>query len=267
MNKVLNTLSKYDKEFYIGYEVECILDGKEVKKEFFNKNPTLVWENYHTALRAEPFIKKACKKYIKDITFSGDSSVRCLKGNFPIEIKTLPKRPSKALDLLETLFIFIKNNGYTNHTCGLHLNISCSKKNTPNIHPVYLSKSPLWKDIKKKFKRDSNLYCGDVPLAYVPKDKQSYIDSFNRHMIGKNHYDVISFKSWNFSQKLKHSRIEIRAMGNINYEKKFPLVKEYTIKSMDEFLASMKYKDPIVPTKENPTGSNLHLSNDEDGYF
>jgi hypothetical protein len=141
------------------------------------------------------------------------------------EVKTPPLPPKDAINLLKQLFDLVNAYGFTNASCGFHVNISSAKKSKmKNFNPMPFLSSKLWNEILKKFKRESNTYCKAMLRL---KDRR-----LSRVSMLKNMTNTLKDKYWcvnlsNFRDNHPNSRIEIRAFGNKHYTQKFDLIASY----------------------------------------
>jgi hypothetical protein len=65
--------------------------------------------------------------------------------------------------LLIEIFRLIEKDGYTNKSCGLHVNFSpINKSDYGKINPFYLVSQPIWNEIREVFGRMKNKYCKNI---------------------------------------------------------------------------------------------------------
>jgi len=144
--------------FKIGFEVECcIFKGKSNaflrKIKDLNKKITIGSDG---SLKPNKIGEQICP-------LDGVTKIDVFDDSF--ELGTPPLPSEQAFILLEQIFELIKIYGYTNKSCGFHVNVSpVFHGDYKKINPFYLANKPLWKEIKRKFKRGNNRFCKDVVL-------------------------------------------------------------------------------------------------------
>lgn len=176
----------------------------------------------------------------RGVQMGTDGSISPRPGDWSAELRTQPLIGLKAFKRLEKVFNAVSEYGYTNQSTGLHVNLSpVSDELYYEINPFYLVCHPLFKEIKKRFKRENNNYC----QAYHPPRKPSQNNialSLFRKCVNANsvhhpsitgryhgHYSAVNFDNMALP-RTKCSRIEIRAFGNTNYHKRLQEVAFWT---------------------------------------
>ena len=142
------------------------------------------------------------------------------------EIRTVPLPPKDALALLKKVFDIVNEYGYTNQSCGLHVNISSARRSKMrNFNPLPFLSSKLWNEILRKFKRASNGYCKSV---VTNRDRHlSKVDRlFNLSSALDNKYRCVNLTNFARGTR-KSSRVEVRGFGNTDYTKKFDTIEVY----------------------------------------
>ncbi len=192
-------MPKLHKDIRLGWEVECYYNDDIISKSAFIRK-----------------IKAVCSK----ITHCDD----CSLDYCGIEFQTPPQSVRASLKTLKKIFDIIKEYGYTDDGCGLHLNMS-TKSGTKykNFNPLLFCENPLIEDIGEYFDRQTNEYC----YNYMPEKKtrldrlQTVADDY----FGKD--SAINLESWRCFDK-RYRRLEVRIMGNEHYHKKYPKISSYT---------------------------------------
>lgn len=223
--------------FRVGFECEFILDTK-----------TISLDNLEGELH----------EIHPDIYTDTDSSIKWNDDDYynfdGIEIKTPPMTPYESLLVLHKVFRLINKSGFTNNSCGLHASFSpVSGEVYPKINPLKVLDNPLWAKMKKDFDRTDNTYCVQNPfncngkhlarqkIKDDPFKKWNNCIDYNCGIYDIDHLDLeiytcadkydghssdVNFDNYGKVQN-SVSRIEIRCMGNKNYQRKFGLVSKY----------------------------------------
>ena len=221
----------HKKHFRVGFECEFVL---------------------HTNKMSWDTLSKELEKIHPDIYTDGDGSIEYnwISSQSGVEIKTPPLTPYDSLIVLHKVFSLINKVGQTNRSCGLHASFSpVSNEAYKKVNPFKILDNPLWSKIKKDFKREQNYYCSRNPFnsdgkrlakrkIKDPFDKwnacldgeysdnkldnelQDCICDYDGHSCDVNFDNYGECRQWD-------SRIEIRCMGNENYQRKFGLVSKY----------------------------------------
>jgi hypothetical protein len=209
------------KLFKFGFECEFVYDSSKISLE---------------NLSAE------FRRINRNIFCDDDGSIDPNRGDQhgrSIEVKTPPLQSDQAFLLLEKVFAVINKYGYTNSTCGLHVNFSPNKtKHYRSINPFSFSKAKLWARIRKDFKRASNTFCVD-PKNFGLK-KMTALDWFHalqdgQELLYPEHYHVVNFENY-YKRRGRDSRIEVRAFGNQDYQKRLSEVVDYSEEILKTFL-------------------------------
>lgn len=191
----------------LGFEVECIIRG-----------------GYH--------YRKFCEA-IRDlkagVSIGSDGSINCeglAQDSRPVEIRTSPLAPKKAMEVLKATFDIVNKFGLTNASCGLHVNISSAHRSKMrNFNPLPFLSSKLWDEILRKFSRRSNNYCR--PILTVERRRASKYLAFQAlsNACGDKYRCVTLC---NFGNGLsKSSRVEVRGFGNKDYTHKYDTIAEF----------------------------------------
>jgi len=178
--------------------------------------------------------------YIKfDDTIKGKNNIIVVDGceyiinDFGVEISTLAYDINEGISILNMVLEFIKANGYTNESTGLHISINDKRYN--KIDQKWLLLAILFNDkfFTKQFNRVDN------------KFNQSLFRFFKevKNADNKLNYDYLEseFKKWaitckNNSINFKHTNYyEFRVFGNNNYEYKFEQLRNDIFILIDEF--------------------------------
>jgi hypothetical protein len=188
----------------LGFEVECIVRHG----------------SFHTQFN------EAMRPLRSKLSIGSDGSIQCGNYEHPLEIRTKPLPPKEALELLKTIFDNVNKFGFTNASCGLHVNISSARRaKMRNFNPLPFLSSSLWNEILRKFNRRGNTYC--KPILRLNSSRVSKVHAF------KSFGNVINDKYrcvnlCNFGNGMsKSSRVEIRGFGNANYTQKFPNIEQF----------------------------------------
>lgn len=187
----------------LGFEVECVIYNEGVTK-------------FYAAIRN--LNKGVSTGSDGSISYNGDTSRA-------VEIRTKPLPPAEAMEDLKKIFAIVEKFGYTNGSCGLHVNISSIKKAKMRaFNPLPFLSSKIWTQILRKFKRTSNGYC----RSHLPKrghTSKVHILKKLTDAIGDKYY-CVTFCNWGTGQT-SHSRIEIRGFGNARYTRKYQTIASF----------------------------------------
>jgi len=136
----------------IGFELECV--GPE-------KAPTF------SAIRKH-MRDIIGEEWIDSLRFDRDTSIRMLTkhddmGRATCEIVTPPTPRKEAMRQLEALLVWMQGYCITDHTCGLHVNISFTNPQlTSRVSYLHLVRLLPQTKILKIFDRDGNKYCSAI---------------------------------------------------------------------------------------------------------
>ena len=202
-----------DTDARLGFEIECLIYG--------NIDDRIVsGRNYNNFVRKIRNLKKGNEVGV-------DFSVTASRpGDYECELRTKPMKPKDAMANLERIFNTVNEFGYTNRSCGFHVNISSKHKTKmKNFHPVSFLSSKLWNEILVKIDRTDNSYCRPVVrLNGKHVSKVEAMRNFRNSLNDK--YRCVSLR--NFGNGLNStSRVEIRGFGNKNYTNKFDTISKY----------------------------------------
>lgn len=141
------------------------------------------------------------------------------------ELKTPPLPPKSAMELLERVFEVVNKYGGTNASCGFHVNISSTKKSDMmKFNPIIFSSSAVWKQLLESFKRKRNTFCRPTFSFSRTTSQVSIIRQLANRM--ENKYHCVNFSNFG-NGRARHSRVEIRGMGNAHYSKKYQKIADY----------------------------------------
>lgn len=153
---------------------------------------------------------------------------------------------AEGLQVLKDIFEFIEDDSYiyTTQACGLHVNIGTWKGNDINNIDLLKFLTILnAKGILKDFDRVSNRFTRDkyaeiVQSILSPNRVGLDIKDYNEFINDMNH-DILrgakKFEAVNFSKLENLGYIELRAMGNTDYESKYDVARNNILK----FIRSM----------------------------
>lgn len=195
----------------LGFEVECIIRGGHYYRKFCEA------------------LRDLCIQSKSPINIGSDGSINIqglAQDSRPVEIRTNPLPPKKAMEVLKAVFDIVNRYGLTNASCGLHVNISSAHRSKMrNFNPLPFLSSKLWDEILKKFSRKSNNYCR--PILTVNRRRASKYLAFQAlsNACGDKYRCVTLC---NFGNGLsKSSRVEVRGFGNKNYTHKYDVIAEF----------------------------------------
>lgn len=159
-----------------------------------------------------------------------DGSLRPDDGGFGVEVvNSNPISMDKAIETIEKMFTFIKNNGYTNNSCGFHISLSYPKRK-PNLLKLMLMVDEGW--VWKKFEeRQNNNYTQSVYNNLLNKVKD--LDLYSTELLKiygdflentDNQRIIIPFAKY-FGVNVVNStyeggRTEFRYLGGSDYQNK-----------------------------------------------
>lgn len=199
-----NELLDY-KNIILGFEIECYVVNN--------------WDQFTYNIR----------KINSNIIIGNDGSIYPDKYDNYItltcELRTPPLPFLESLQLLEKLFNVIRKYGKTNHTCGLHVNISY--KNFEKFRKMDILRflnNKIWNQILTFYKRKSNYFC------YWDYTRKITPDLLRKMQVEK--YRCCSIRNWieNDYNSRSTRRIEIRGFGNRNYHLKIKSITKYIYK-------------------------------------
>ncbi len=199
----------------LGFEIECIVKGTSRRDVFGNYKATSVWKEF----------REAIKSLKHPVQVGEDGSINCSYLDRAVELRTPPLSPKDAMMLLSNVFDIVNKFGYTNNSCGFHVNISSAHKSKMrDFNPLPFLSSKLWDEILKKFKRSNNEYCRPVirKTNKIPKIR------LVSNMLSRSNekYRCVNLRNFGNGTS-KSSRIEIRGFGNADYSKKFETISEF----------------------------------------
>lgn len=206
------------KEFLLGFEVECVFKLNKKEDEY------AILKDLH----------KICSKI--EVDDDGSIEPDDYENEHSAEIKTPPLHGAEAFELLNVVFKYVSEIGYTNSTCGLHLNFSpLSEKIYKSFNPFPFVLNPIWRTILKDFKRNNNSFC-EIPSAKTHLELYRGLMGYYENMpYGKG--ACVNLDSYG-NRKYKDSRVEIRGFGNKGYHKKISKIRNYSEKILDIYLKS-----------------------------
>lgn len=201
-----------DTDIRLGFEIECIIKNAYVSTNCGGTQTGPIWRQFKRAI----YNLKCGINIGDDRSIHVDCADAC-----SVELRTKPMAPQDAMTTLHKIFELVNKFGYTNKSCGLHVNISStSKRKMKNFNPISFLSSNLWSQILKDFKRTSNTFCRPVvKLSNKPRITQIHqLTAFTKALTSK--YRCVNFS--NFGTGINSgSRIEIRGFGNANYTNRF----------------------------------------------
>lgn len=162
-------------------------------------------------------------------------------GAFCYELVTPKLQYHKALDIIQKTFKHIKQYGYVNDRCAIHLNISFDNHKTLGISEI-VNMIPLQFvcefDEDKVYElfpeRKGNVYASSIKRI-LPSKKD--VDIYGTHFI--QNYTVCSTKYYGVNfLKVPKNYIEFRYLGGKNYINKYDEIKELS----EHFIISL-YKN------------------------
>lgn len=207
-----------DTDIRLGFEIECVIKNAYISNNLGGVRLGPIWHNF----------KRSIYNLKCGINIGSDGSIRADNiDDCAVELRTKPMAPQDAMATLHKIFKLVNEFGYTNKSCGLHVNISSThKRKMKNFNPVAFLSSNLWSQILKDFKRTSNNYCRPVvKLSNKPRITQIHqLAEFTKALTSK--YRCVNFS--NFGTGINpSSRIEIRGFGNVNYTNRFNDIASY----------------------------------------
>lgn len=237
-DKSLKLIHRHD--FLLAFEVEIVYNA-----EVFTSNE---------ALEAE------LKKIHNGIGVGRDGSIRFsrkFRREATAEIRTAPLVPMEALKVLGQVFDFINKFGYTNKSCGLHLNFSPTTRQLYySLNPFTFTADDVWEDIRKEFKREDNEYCRKV-WHFKPKNLvEIWSAVVYNGSITSGHYSVVNMQHYS-AIRTPTSRIEIRGFGNIGYHKRYKKIVFYTERIFKVFLKNCTMKPSRKKQIQSGTSENV----------
>ncbi len=210
-------------DFLLGFEVEMVYSLDKISEsELGNK-----------LLKIHP-----------NIIFGYDGTINTegrLKNEQGREIKTPPLLPAESLSVLKQIFELVNQYGYTNASCGFHLNFSpIPEKLYQALDPFKFTINDLWTKIKTEFNRTGSRWCGPVwkpDHQTKVANKQSLFSLLQRDLVkpvlGKGaDVNLINY----FNENNMFRRIEVRAFGGEGYHTKFERITDYTNEIFKTFL-------------------------------
>lgn len=227
LNVLMNSKIGYEFEFYSNHKTE---ETAEMLAKYLGKKIS-VFDESHSDFKVTPDHYKLEKDY------SGGKKL--------IELVTASQPYQEARITLIKVLKWIKENGYTNNRCGIHMNISFNDEKMGSSFLVRLNRLKFILDFNedKIFKdypdRKDSVYAKSIKFV-VPVDKLSYDTAKN-----VNEADFIfpteKYYGVNFL-KLEKNYLEFRYLGGDGYEKKT----EKLLATQDMFIESL-YKAAANP--------------------
>ena len=202
----------------LGFEIECVISGTY-------KRDRDAWGNRVKNMVAWNTFKKAIENLKRGVQIGYDGSINCSDYETPVELRTPPLAPKAAMTLLADVFNIVNKFGYTNASCGFHVNISSAHKTKMrNFNPIPFLSSKLWDEILKKFNRNNNEFCRSVTTKSKKLTKIRILNDLLERSGQK--YRCVNLLHFG-SGTAKSSRVEIRGFGNRDYSKKYETISEY----------------------------------------
>lgn len=205
----------YDEEFNIGYFKHY---GFIQLRQLYDKYMHYVLEN------------KFGNSLDWDIGFDGSVKPNNKEEKaLGVEVATPIMTLEEALLVIPSFFNIITECGYTNDTCGLHINVSHEKYPIDKINKKALALSL----------EDPRIY------KYMPSRKDNYYaQSTELHFRSENEIN----KEKNQTLNIQNDRIEFRGMGGKDYEFKWDIIKPIILNYLVKFKKSIT--DPYFMKRE-----------------
>jgi len=219
----------------LGFEIECYIKEKhkdEFQKQISDLNKEVIFDDDESIELPDSYCgNSACYGYGYD-------------GGVTFELQTPVLPPKSAMKLLSGIFEVLQKYGGTNHSCGLHLNISSTDKNRmKNFDPFPFTHSPIWSKLLKDFRREGNDYCNhnydvrETPMQYLER----LADSYGGDEDFTDKYNCVNLSNWSGGNQ-SHSRIEIRGMGNEKYHYRYNTIAKYANRIIKLFILSCEQR-------------------------
>lgn len=236
-----------------GFSKEKYPMMSDVYDAFHDDIPDLLWPQEQVRMDIDD-VATYFKNYVGDqYTATTDSSIRKDDPlDIAIEIVTDGAMPlPQALSELQKAKEFISNNGYTNESCGLHINVSLANFKQDYIKNIdYLKLVLLLGDkyILEMFERESNEYAEPAFDALMNSASDADIDEALKDMryslnnlAGKIIHDGYTKKY--ISVNMHHNRVEFRGVGGHWLEKLDDLINiiKRMVVALDAALDETKY--------------------------
>jgi hypothetical protein len=218
-----------------------------MKHVFSNKSDVRLGFEVECCIRTQGITKfyKAIKALGMGVQTGSDGSINTTMNTRPIEIRTAPLPPGDAMECLRKVFDIVNEYGFTNPSCGLHVNISSVKQTKMrSFNPLPFLSSRIWNQILTKFKRGNNGYCRTHLRTRGRPSKVTILKHLTQSMDDK--YRCVTFCNWG-TGKTKSSRIEVRGFGNRHYTKKYQTISTFVKRIVKLFNLSCNNR-PIAPT-------------------
>ena len=218
--KKVNFSNKSD--IRLGFEIECVIKDTAVRRNLHD-NPS--WSFWKKTNKLTQF-KNELKELAHPVIYGYDGSIECDDNDTAAELRTPPLPPKDAMLLLKQVFDIVNKYGYTNSSCGFHVNISSAHKSKMrDFNPLPFLSSKLWNEILSEFKRGTNEYCRHV--IRNSKKHMSKIRLLNALLErSEQKYRCVNLRNFGNGQG-KRSRVEIRGFGNKDYSNKYDTIAEY----------------------------------------
>ena len=209
-------------DFEIGFELECVLDASVYTK---------------SELRIE--LDKICRGIKIDEDYSIDfEDIPDMCNSYGAELITPPKPVEEAMIVLKKMFALINHGGWTNESTGLHINISPLDKTLfKKMNYVYIAYHPIFKEVAKAYGREYNEY--STPNK-IPENLWLHLIMEGCLEIQHEKDAAVNLDYLELSEG-RHRRIEVRAFGNTDYQKKLVITRSYIYKILEVLRKSVKY--------------------------
>lgn len=201
-------------EFLIGFEFEFgwLPETNNEKPKKSKYIPKTDYFNNYIFVEVRQSLKSFLGKNYKFISeIMDDPSLSFSKnfrqGHFGVEIVTKPMEETTAIAVFREIMTWMKQHPsvMTNHTCGLHVNISCADKNI-NKRLDYFSilQNTPQDEILEKFNRTKNNYCQSTNTKKFsleigttktkPRTLDFWLSKTHQHSISVTTYAYASLK-------------------------------------------------------------------------
>jgi len=209
----------------LGFEIECVIVKAftQVGEYSFSTGRTV---NSRFSTNWKNFLKELGVLNEK-IIVGYDGSINCDDYDRAVELKTSPLPPKDAMILLKKLLDIVNKYGFTNRSCGFHVNISSAHAaKMKKFNPLPFLSSRIWDEILEEFNRSGNTYCYPILLKNRTKNFTG-VERMNQLLQrSKEKYRCVTLRNFGITVS-KRSRIEVRGFGNHDYSKKFDKIAAY----------------------------------------
>lgn len=162
----------------------------------------------------------------KDWEITDDSSLHTTKeSDIGVELVTPILNLQQFLYLTPRIFNLIDHIGYTNDTCGLHINVSHNKYKN-QINPEILA----------SLAEDPRIY-----KTFPSREKSSYADSSERKFQLGQGYIQGKHQTIN----VKNDYVEFRGIGGKDYQKHWDEIRKITLNYLGKYLSAINIPDDI----------------------